>query len=213
MVGEAAYPVLFGTTQASWAPIDLRFELLTGEVDQRRIARVYVVPFIGAACAVVGFAHGDWGPAGGGLEPGESWREALERELAEEVGGRLLTYRPFAVLRCHSRAPAPYRSHEPHPDYDCLYGYGEVELAGPPQLGDGPERTVAVEVLAPDAAVSLLAGRGRAWEADLYRLAAHRRAVEMMGLEPTTPCLQSIQRQAACYAAKTQGGGEHEPSS
>jgi 8-oxo-dGTP diphosphatase len=109
MVDQSAYPVLSGTTQASWAPIDLRFELLTGEADPDRIARVYVVPFIGAACVVVGFEHGDWGPVGGGREPGESVRAALERELAEEAGGRLLTYRPFAALRCHSRAPAPYR--------------------------------------------------------------------------------------------------------
>ena len=106
MVDEAAYPVLFGTTQASWASIDLRFELLTGEVDPSRIARVYVVPFLGEACVVVGFEHGDWGPAGGGLEPRESVRAALERELAEEAGGRLLSYWPFAVLHCHSRAPA-----------------------------------------------------------------------------------------------------------
>jgi|Tabmets5t2r1_1033131.scaffolds.fasta_scaffold12947_3 8-oxo-dGTP diphosphatase len=176
MADEVDYPALFGTTQATWAPIDLRFELLTGEGDPDRIARVYVVPFIGAACVVVGFEHGDWGPAGGGLEPGESFRAALERELAEEAGARLLSYTPFAVLRCHTRAAGPYRPHEPHPDYDCLYGYGEVELVGPPQLHDGPERTVAVEVLPPDEAVSLLAGKGRVWEADLYRLAAERRA-------------------------------------
>jgi hypothetical protein len=36
MVEVADYPALFGTTRASWAPIDLRFELLTGEVDPRR---------------------------------------------------------------------------------------------------------------------------------------------------------------------------------
>jgi hypothetical protein len=71
------------------------------------------------------------------------------------------------------------RAHEPHPDYECLYGYGEVELVGPPQLDYGPERTVAVEVVAPDAAVSLLAAKGRAWEADLYRLAANRRAADL----------------------------------
>jgi hypothetical protein len=110
MVDEALIPSLFGTTQASWAPIDMRFELLTGEVDPRRIARVYVVPFVGAACVVVGFEHRDWGPAGGGLEPVEDFPAALERELAGEAGGRLLTYNPFAVLRCHSRAAGPYRS-------------------------------------------------------------------------------------------------------
>ena len=178
MVDELDYPVLFGTTQATWAPIDLRFELLTGEVDLDRVARVHIVPFVGDACVVVGFQHGDWGPAGGGLEPGETVQAALERELAEEAGARLLTYIPFAVLRCHSRAPAPYRPHEPHPDYDCLYGYGEVELVGSPQPNDDAERTIAVEVLRPDAAVTLLADKGRAWEADLYRLAAARRAVD-----------------------------------
>jgi hypothetical protein len=52
VVDEAAYPVLFGTAQATWAPIDLRFELLTAKVDPARIARVYVVPFVGGACVV-----------------------------------------------------------------------------------------------------------------------------------------------------------------
>jgi hypothetical protein len=51
-----------------------------------------------------------------------------------------------------------------------------VELTGPPQFHDGPERTVAVEVMPPEEAVSFLAGKGRAWEADLYRLAAQQRA-------------------------------------
>ena len=54
-----------------------------------------------------------------------------------------------------------------------------MELVGPPQLHDGPERTVAVQVLTPEAAVSLLAAKGRAWEADLYRLAANRRAGDL----------------------------------
>ena len=33
--------------------------------------------------------------------------------------------------------------------------------------------------------------------------------VEMMGLEPTTPCLQSSQQLAACYPAKVLLGEEH----
>jgi hypothetical protein len=86
VVDELDYPILFGTTQATWAPIDLRFELLTGEVDPGHVARVYIVPFVGDACVVVGFQHGDWGPPGGGLERGKpsgqrwsaSWRRRPE---------------------------------------------------------------------------------------------------------------------------------------
>jgi len=115
MVDEAAFPVLFGTTQATWAPIDLRFKLLTGEVDPDRVARVYVVPFIGAACVVLGFEHGDWGPAGGGLDPGESIRTALARELAEEAGGRLLTYTPFACCVAIHGPPLPTGPMSPTP--------------------------------------------------------------------------------------------------
>jgi 8-oxo-dGTP diphosphatase len=176
MVDGLDYPVLFGTTQATWAPIDLRFELLTGEVDLDRVARVYVVPFVGDACVVIGFQRGDWGPAGGGLEPEETVQAALERELAEEAGARLLTDIPFAVLHCHARS-GPDHPHLPHPDYDCLYGYGDVELVGAPLLRDGSERTV-VRVVPPAEAVRLLAGKGRSWEAELYRLAAARRAVD-----------------------------------
>jgi hypothetical protein len=106
MADELDYPVLFGTTQATWGPIDLRFELLTGEADCDHIARVYVVPFIGTACVVVGFEHGDWGPAGGGLEPGESIRAALERELAEEAGGGCS---PIPRSPCCAATPAPRR--------------------------------------------------------------------------------------------------------
>ena len=67
MPGERDYPVLFGTTQADWAPIYLRFLLLEGAADERLVARVYVVPFVGDACVVVGFGDGGWGPAGGGM--------------------------------------------------------------------------------------------------------------------------------------------------
>jgi hypothetical protein len=85
VVDELDYPVLFGTTQATWAPIDLRFELLTGEVDLDRVARVYIVPFVGDACVVVGFRHGDWGAAGGASSRGRPsrrrWRASWQRRL------------------------------------------------------------------------------------------------------------------------------------
>jgi len=70
MVDEVDYPVLYGTTQATWGPIDLHFELLTGEVDPDRIARVFVVPFIGTACVWSGSstAIGD--------QPAAAWSQA-----------------------------------------------------------------------------------------------------------------------------------------
>jgi hypothetical protein len=37
--------------------------------------------------------------------------------------------------------------------------------------------------------------------------------VEMMGLEPTTPCMQSSRELAACYPAKTLLSDEHESNS
>jgi 8-oxo-dGTP diphosphatase len=79
------------------------------------------------------------------------------------------------VLRCHARG-APFRAHLPHPDFDHLYGYGDVELVGPPEVPEGRERTVAVRLLTPERAAAFLAGKGKAWDADLYRLAARLRA-------------------------------------
>src|SRR6266511_911325 len=130
VIDKRDYPTLFGTTEVTWAPIDVRFLLLTGET----------VP------------------------------AALERELREEAGARLRSYTAFGVLRCHARG-TPYRSHLPHPDYDCLYGYGEVELVGAPEIPVGGEGIVAVRVMPPERAAAFLAGKGRPWEADLYRLA------------------------------------------
>ena len=171
VVDERDYPVLFGTTELPWGPMDVRFSLLSGEVDERLLARVHVVPFVGDACVVVGFDTGDWGPVGGGLEPGEGWRQALR----EEAGARLRAFTPFGVLRCHARG-APFRAHLPHPDFDHLYGYGDVELVGPPEVPEGGEHTVAVRLLTPGRAAAFLAGKGKAWDADLYRLAARLRA-------------------------------------
>jgi hypothetical protein len=50
-----------------------------------------------------------------------------------------------------------------------------AQLLGPPRPVDGGERISAVEVMAPGRAAAFLRRRGRAWEADLYRLATRRR--------------------------------------
>jgi hypothetical protein len=75
------------------------------------------------------------------------------------------------LLRCHSRAAAPYRPHLPHPDFLGLIGYGDVEVIGSPAVPTGGERTTAVEIMPVERAAAFLARKGKPWEAELYRLA------------------------------------------
>lgn len=69
MINEQDYPTLFGTTTVTWAPIDVCFSLVSGEIDPTLIARAYVVPFIGDACVVIGF---DTAATGGQREEASS---------------------------------------------------------------------------------------------------------------------------------------------
>jgi len=172
VIDRRDYPTLFGTTEVSWGPIDVRFSLLTGEIEPALVARIYIVPFIGDACVVVGFDTdgGDWGPAGGGLEPGETFQMALERELREEAGARLRTYTAFGVLRCRARS-APYRPHLPHPDCDCCMAMAISNWSVRPKSQRMGRASSRLQVMGPEQATAFLAGNGRPWEADLYRLA------------------------------------------
>jgi hypothetical protein len=76
---------------------------------------------------------------------------------------------------------------------------------------------VLVKDQPPAASGMLVARKGRANGTGAARGSRRRRpgvlVVEMMGLEPTTPCLQSSQQLAPCYAAKTLLTDDHNLSS
>lgn len=151
--------------------MSLQFALCDSPPPDALVSNVNIVPLIGDRCLVLLFANGDWEIPGGTLEPGETYLEAIQRELMEEAGARLLTFNVFGAWQCHSSMTEPYRSHLPHPDFYRVAGYGQVETVGPPSNPDGGEQVAAVECVSLDEAVRIFKQNDRPDLADLYKLA------------------------------------------
>lgn len=135
------------------------------------VSNVNVVPYTAAGWVVLVLGDGRPEVPGGTREPGEAIEATLRRELMEEAGARLESFRPFGVWDCVSTAEAPYRPHLPHPRSQRLVGVGRVELVATPTIGDGEDVVEVLTVSLEEAQVRFRAvGRGDL--ADLYGLAA-----------------------------------------
>ena len=158
-----------------------QFELRAAPPPAELISNVYAVSFIGARCLLIRMMHRQrqvWDLTGGTLEPGETYLDAVRRELMEEAGAQLLTFEPFGAWHCWSSAPAPYRPHLPHPESYRVVGYSEVELLGSPTNPPDGEQVIEVACVPVEEAVRRLR---TSWPdmpelAELYRLAAALRA-------------------------------------
>jgi 8-oxo-dGTP diphosphatase len=166
------YPHLFEETTWPWGPAVVRFERFEQPAEAGRVANVNLVGWAGGRCLLLRLQDGSPEIPGGTLEPVEDALQALQRELREEAGARLLSYRVLGGWLCRSLAPEPYRPHLPHPESIRLVMTGEVELSGLPERPPGGEAVERVELVEPEQAAVAFRAAGRPDLAELYLLAA-----------------------------------------
>jgi 8-oxo-dGTP pyrophosphatase MutT (NUDIX family) len=177
-VSSIEYPNLF--READTGTGICKFALCDTPPPAALTSNVNLVPFVGEQSVVVRMLYPQgpiWEIPGGTLEPGESYLDTVRREVWEEAGARLLTFRLFGAWYCRSPLPAPYRPHLPHPNYYRVVGYGEVELLGAPQSVEGGESVISVECVMVEEAARRFHDTGRGDLAELYQLAAYIRSI------------------------------------
>ena len=97
----AAYPQFHGLASKSGASID--FIPYFQDIDSKLVTHAYAVPFLSSGlCVATRRGDGRWFLPGGTVESGETWRQALARELQEEIGAVIDALEPFAAYRTGS---------------------------------------------------------------------------------------------------------------
>ncbi|QHT63902.1 NUDIX domain-containing protein [Paenibacillus lycopersici] len=173
---EARFPVL--AKPARWGSVTSKFSWIEDAGDLSLVSNVSIVPFVGELAVMMRLEDGRWELPGGTLNEGEHYLDGLRREMMEELGAELVTYRLFGHFECESSAPAPYRPYIPHPRFRRLIGYGDVAIVGQPLNPDDGEQVVRVEAMPIEEAVRLFEASDRPELAELY-LAGYRMRVSV----------------------------------
>jgi 8-oxo-dGTP pyrophosphatase MutT (NUDIX family) len=167
------FPHLF--QEAVWSPglVRVHFELFAGDqLPEALIANVNLVPRCEQGWLILQLEDGSWEIPGGTLEPGESYIDAIRRELWEEAGAQVQTL--YLIGGWHYRAAGerPYRQHLPFPEFYRVVAVGQVLRVGMPTNPIDGEKVVAVECLPLLEVTERFKDQGRDDLAELYELAS-----------------------------------------
>lgn len=166
------FPNLFREVYWPGGQTLVRFELFAeAEPPDELISNVNLVAKCALGWLMLCLVDGSWEIPDGTLEPGESYRETIRRELREEAGAEIQSCGLFGGWRCRSHAENPYRPHLPFPEYYRVVALGEVLLRGMSGNPSSGEYVVAVECVTLEKAVRRFWDQGRDELAELYALA------------------------------------------
>ena len=167
---EQKYPHLFNEVLWEWGLIRARFVLLDQLPPENKISNINLVPRVGNEWLLLQHEKGNWDIAGGTLEPGETYMQALKREMLEEAGAEILSFHLIGAWHCFSLAEKPYRPHLPFPEHYRLVGTGQVRIVHGPLNPKDAEQIAKVELTDLRTAVSNFLSCGRHDLAELYEV-------------------------------------------
>lgn len=143
-----------------------------GSPAETMIANVNLVAMCEDGWLVLQLEDGSLEVPGGTLEAGENYVEAMRRELLEEAGAEIETFKLIGGWHCRSMTTEPYKVHLPFPEFYRVVAVGQVRRVGVPTDPEFGEQVIDVACLPLAEVTRRFSDHGRHDLAELYTLAS-----------------------------------------